>query len=104
MNPQGTYPQDEREDFRDWKERDLYYEAQASNKPREMKDMKDKEKQKLKRYSVSSMQCRQVGSVGVMGKGSVEVEAESPEAALLAAYDHIEHISSPIIKEIQDES
>jgi len=38
MNPQSTYPQDEREDFREWKERDLYYEAQASNKPRERKD------------------------------------------------------------------
>ena len=38
MNTQGTYPQGEREDFREWKERDLYYEAQASNKPRERKD------------------------------------------------------------------
>ena len=39
MNPQGTYPQGEREDFQEWKERDLYYEAQASNKPRERKAM-----------------------------------------------------------------
>ena len=38
MNPQGTYPQGEREDFQEWKERELYYEAQASNKPRERKD------------------------------------------------------------------
>jgi len=65
--------------------------------------MKDKEKQKLKIYRVSSLQCRPVGSVGVMRSGSVEVEAESPEAALLAAYDHIEHISKPLIREIQDE-
>ena len=104
MNPQSTYPQDEREDFREWKDIQLYNEARASNKPRERKPMEDKEKQKLKRYRVSSMQCRTVGSIGVMGSGSVVVEAESPEAALLAAYDHIEHISSPIIKEIQDES
>ena len=40
MNTQGTYPQGEREDFREWKERGLYYEAQASNKPKERKDMK----------------------------------------------------------------
>ena len=38
MNPQSTYPQGEREDFQEWKERELYYEAQASNKPRERKD------------------------------------------------------------------
>ena len=38
MNPQSTYPQGEREDFQEWKERDLYYEAQASIKPKERKD------------------------------------------------------------------
>ena len=38
MNPQSTYPYEEREDFQEWKERELYYEAQASNKPRERKD------------------------------------------------------------------
>tara|TARA_R110000824_G_scaffold233927_1_gene422237 strand:- start:61 stop:369 length:309 start_codon:yes stop_codon:yes gene_type:complete len=102
MNPQGTYPQGEREDFQEWKERELYYEAQASNQPRERKDMKDK--QKLKEYSVSSRSCRPIGSIGCMQPVTVYVEAASPEDALLKAYDQIEHISSPIIKEIQDES
>ena len=43
MNPQSTYPQDEREDFREWKDIQLYNEARASNKPRERKPMEGKE-------------------------------------------------------------
>ena len=54
MNPQGTYPQGEREDFQEWKERELYYEAQASNKPRERKpDEKGTDRNKAKQATGS---------------------------------------------------
>ena len=38
MRPQSSYPYQERDDFKEMKEKELHYEAQASIKPRERKD------------------------------------------------------------------
>ena len=38
MKPQSSYPYQARDEFKEMKETELYYEAQASIKPRERKD------------------------------------------------------------------
>ena len=39
MRPQSSHPYQERDDFKEMKEKELHYEAQASIKPRERKPM-----------------------------------------------------------------
>ena len=85
------------------REREHWLETVAYRlQPKERKDMKEKEKRKLKRYTVSSMSGKPVGSIGNARPVSVDVMAESPDEALLEAYHHIEHLSKPQIREIYD--
>jgi hypothetical protein len=51
-----------------------------------------KESKMLKKYKVSWKQGRKVGAIGIFYPGSVEVTAESAEAAKLKAYDTHEHL------------
>ena len=45
-----------------------------------------------KTYEVSWKRGRKVGAIGIFYPGSVTVAAETPEAALLKAYETYEHL------------
>lgn len=49
-------------------------------------------------YLVQAKSGRRVGAIGTMHAIGVIVEAETPEAAKLRAYDHIEHLTGVTVE------
>ena len=59
-------------------------------------------KKEEKEYTVRSLSARPVGAIGQMRPMVVYVMAESKEDALIKAYEQMEHIHNPIIREGHD--